>query len=217
MLKQKGDNMFNTQTLYLEIRRERTAEKVCIELDRALATIKKYDEKQKFMNMLGQENFWKKNRLDLWSALKQDAVDLDTLKPEDKMTRFMLPEVAFQNTPIMLPTIKERLKTFIELKIEEDRKVETENWNYNDWNWIYQDGERRFVERAVRINIPNIYIRTEDISAFNKDFNKLMNKYMVKDPLRLKNGRRRLNFRTVANRYVERVYGFKPDKNDRYW
>jgi len=89
---------------------------------------------------------------------------------------------------------------------------------YDSWNHIYQNGERVFVSRAVKIDVPNHYIRTEDVEKFDQELKKLLDKYVVKDPLRLKNGARRLNFRTVANRYVERVYGFPPEKNDyRYW
>jgi hypothetical protein len=210
--------MLANKTLYLELRRERTFETLVLELNSALTTIKKYDEKQQFMNMLGQENFWKKNRLDLWSALKQDAIDLTTLKPEDKDMRFTLPAVAFQNTPKMLPSIKERLKVYFELEIQQRRALPEDTCKYDSWNHIYQNGERVFVSRAVRIDVPNHYIRTEDVAKFDQELKKLLNKYVVSDPLRLKNGKRRLNFRTVANRYVERVFGFPVEKNDyRYW
>lgn len=204
--------MLANKTIYLELRRERTHEKVVLELATGLATIKKYDEKQQFMNMLGQDTFWKKNRLDLWSALKQD--NIDTLKPD----HYTLPTVVFQNTPIMLPTIKERLKVYFELEIQQRRALPEDTCKYDSWNHIYQNGERVFVSRAVKIDVPNHYIRTEDVAKFDQELKKLLDKYIVKDPLRLKNGARRLNFRTVANRYVERVYGFPPEKNYyKYW
>ena len=205
--------MFINKPIYMRISRERTRETIIVELASGLATIKKYDEKQQFMNMLGQENFWKKNRLDLWSALKQDEVELPTAD------HIMLNTIAFQNTPIMLPTIKERLKHETENLIQQHRhKFKPECWGYDDFNHIYQGGERHCVTRAVKIDVPNHYIRTEDLEKFDAELSKLLNKYIVKDPLRLKHGRQRFNFRTVANRYVERVFGFPAEKNDyRYW
>jgi hypothetical protein len=206
--------MLNNTPLYLELVRERTHERVFINLINSLETIKKYDEKQQFMNMLGQDDFWKKNRLDLWRALKQDSVERCDVPKDAKV----LPAVAFQNTPQMLPSIKERLKDHTEVKIQERRELPRDVCGYDSWNHIYNNGERTYVSRAVKIDVPNHFIRTEDVPAFNADLKKLLDKYVVKDPLRLKNGQRRLNFRTVANRYVERVYGFKPEKNDyRYW
>lgn len=206
--------MLANKTIYLDLRRERTNERLLIELDKALTTIKKYDEKQQFMNMLGQDTFWKKNRLDLWSALKDDDVDKTTLP----VAHFILPQVAFQNTPIMLPTIKERLKVYFELEIQERRALPEDTCKYDSWNHIYQNGERVYVSRAVKIDVPYHYIRTDDVEKFDQELKKLLDKYVVKDPLRLKNGKRRLNFRTVANRYVERVFGFPAEKTDyRYW
>ena len=97
--------MLNDKTLYLEIHRQRTHERLIINLLNALETIKKYDEKQQFMNMLGQDTFWKKNRLDLWRALSQDSVERYTLKDEDKVKNvceikmtFVLSEYPFQNS-----------------------------------------------------------------------------------------------------------------------
>lgn len=204
--------MLNTKPIYLTLVRERTNEVIKLELGPALNRIKTYDDKQKFMNMLGQDTFWKKNRLDLWTELNTIKVDDDRLLDDG----LWLQRVAFQNTPIMLRTIKDRLKLEFETLIQRDRKIPiSDGWEYDDWNNIYQNGERVFVTRAVRIDVPNHFIRTDDVAAFDKELNKLLNKYVVKDPLRLRNGKKRFNHRTVANRYVERVYGFKPEQT--YW
>jgi len=206
--------MLNTKPIYLTLVRERTNEVIKVELGPAMNRIKTYDDKQKFMNMLGQDTFWKKNRLDLWTELKHLDVQDDRLLDD----AHWLPRVAFQNTPIMLMTIKDRLKDITQQMIEQRRKIPTTNWEYSDYNHIYQNGERRFVDRAVRIDVPNHYIRTEDVEAFDRELSKLLDKYVVKDPTRLRNGRKRFNIRTLSNRYVERVYGFKPEpKNSYYW
>ena len=207
--------MFNNKVIYLALIRERTKERIVVPLSSGMERIKKYDQKQQFMNMLGQDTFWKKNRLDLWSALKElEVADYLLIQDNDAI---MLANVAFQNTPIMLNSIKDRLKHEVEQLIQEDRDIKTTGWTYDDHNHIYQNGEREFVNRAVRVHIPHHYIRTEDVTNFDQDFNRLLDKYAVKDPLRLKNGKKRFNFRTVANRYVERVFGFKADKYDPYW
>lgn len=206
--------MLNTKPIYLTLVRERTNEVIKVELGPALNRIKNYDEKQKFMNMLGQDTFWKKNRLTLWTELS--ALDItDTNTPTDAIN---LPRVAFQHTDIMLRTIKDRLTHEAQIMIEQRRKIPTTNWEYNDYNHIYKDGERKYVDRAVRIDVPNHYIRTEDVEAFDRELSKLLDKYVVKDPTRLRNGKQRFNIRTLSNRYVERVYGFKPEpKNSYYW
>ena len=203
--------MLNTKPIYLPLVRERTQERIVVSLGSALNRIKTYDDKQRFMNMLGQDTFWKKNRLDLWAELNSIKENEFSL-PQDHQ---LLNNVAFQNTPIMLATIKDRLKHETEILIQEQRKIKTTGCGYDDWCNIYQNGEREFVTRAVRIDVPNHYVRTEDLAAFDAELTKLLNKYVVKDPLRLRNGKKRFNFRTVANRYVERVYGFK--KEQTYW
>ena len=207
--------MLNTKPIYLTLVRERTNETIKLELGPAMNRIKTYDDKQQFMNMLGQDTFWKKNRLDLWAELKTIDVQDDRLLDD----AIWLDRVAFQNTPIMLRSIKDRLKLQMEMLIQRSRKTKINDdlWGYDDYNHIYQNGERKYVTRAVRIDVPNHFIRTEDVEAFDQELVKLLNKYAVKDPLRLRNGKKRFNHRTVANRYVERVFGFKPDRYDPYW
>lgn len=206
--------MLNTKPIYLTLVRERTRERITLPLGPALNRIKTYDDKQKFMNMLGQDTFWKKNRLDLWTELNTLIIDDDTL-PKDVIR---LNNVAFQNTPIMLNTIKDRLTQETQDLIEKRRQIKTQGCSYSDYNHIYNNGERRYVDRAVRIDVPNHYIRTEDVAKFDQELAKLLDKYIVKDPLRLRNGKQRFNIRTLSNRYVERVFGFKPEpKNSYYW
>jgi len=206
--------MLNTKPIYLTLVRERTRERITLPLGPALNRIKTYDDKQKFMNMLGQDTFWKKNRLDLWTELNTLMIDDDTLQKDDAT---MLNNVAFQNTPIMLATIKDRLTQATHDLIEQRRKIKTQICSYCDYNHIYQNGERTYVDRAVRIDVPNVYIRTEDLAKVDAEIAKILDKYAVKDPLRLKNGRQRFNIRTVSNRYVERVFGFKPEPKDNYY
>lgn len=205
--------MLNTKPIYLTLVRERTKEHITLPLATALNRIKTYDDKQKFMNLLGQDTFWKKNRLDLWA-------ELNTLVIQDEDTALkdatLLNNVAFQNTPIMLMTIKDRLKNKTQELIELRRQIKTHICSYNDYNHIYQNGEREFVTRAVKMDVPNVYIRTEDLSKVDAEINKILNKYSVKDPLRLKNGKQRFSIRSVCNRYVERMYGFKRE-NEHYW
>jgi len=207
--------MLNTKPIYIILVRERTNETIKAELGPALTIIKNYDDKQKFMNMLGQDTFWKKNRLDLWTALKHlEVEDTPELRSQDVV---WLDRVAFQNTPIMLNSIKDRLKNKTHDLIEQRRKIKTQICSYDDYNHIYQNGERTYVDRAVKIDVPNVYIRTEDLAKVDAEIAKILNKYAVKDPLRLKHGRQRFNIRTVTNRYVERVFGFKPEPKDNYY
>jgi hypothetical protein len=213
---EKEIDMLIEKKLYITIVRERTNERIKAPLGPVMNRIKTYDEKQSFMNMLGQDTFWKKNRLDLWNELK--TLEIDDYQLQGDVDCIWLTQVAFQNTPIMLATIKERLTHEVQNMIEHRRRIPTTNWEYSDYNHIYSNGERKYVDRAVRIDVPNHYIRTEDVEKFDQELSKLLDKYVVKDPTRLRNGKQRFNIRTLSNRYVERVYGFKPEpKNSYYW
>lgn len=197
--------------------RERTNETIVLEMNKALTTIKKYDDKQKFMNMLGQEDFWKKNRLDLWAQLNDDAIDDEVFLAIPEQDRLYISKVPFKHTSQMLQYIKTELSNAIDNKIQKRRRVEPEHWHVDNNNNIYENGERHFVTRAVRADVPYFFIRTEDIDKFDKEFNKLMAKYEVKSPLRLKNGVQRFKVSSVANRYVERYFGFAREREQPYW
>ena len=209
--------MLANKTVYMSLVRERTNETIVLEMNKALITIKKYDDKQKFMNMLGQDNFWKKNRLDLWAQLKQDSIDDEVFLAIPEQDRLYISKVPFKHTNHMLNDIKIELSNVIDNMIQRKRKVEPEHWNIDNNNSIYSNGERHYVSRAVRADIPYFYLRTEDIDKFDKEFSKLITKYMVKDPLRLKNGAQRFKASTVAKRYVERVFGFARTKDYYGW
>jgi hypothetical protein len=168
------------------------------------------------MNMLGQDNFWKKNRLDLWAQLNDDALSEEAylaIPVDDKM---IISGVPFKHTSQMLNYIKAELSNAIDSKIQKRRRIQPEHWNVDNNNNIYENGERHYVTRAVRADVPYFFIRTEDIDKFDQEFNKLMAKYMVKSPLRLRNGAQRFKVKTVANRYVERYFGFARER-EYYW
>lgn len=207
--------MFNTTTFYISLLRERTAEVIHLELSIALEIINSYNRKQEFMNILGQNNFWKKNRLDLWAALEERSLS-DSEKTVLTNVQW-LDRVSFVNTPLMLAAIKQKLKNYFEEKIHTTRKQGLSNWDYDDLNSVYNNGKRSLITRAVSCEIPNFYIRSEDIEEFNQDFNKLIKKYEVKDPLRIRSGPRQFWSRTVAQRYVERVYKFKPETRSMFF
>jgi hypothetical protein len=169
------------------------------------------------MNMLGQENFWKKNRLDLWAQLNDDAIDDEVFLAIPADVKFYISKVPFKHTTQMLNYIKAELSAEFDRHITRRRKVEPEHWNVDNNNNIYENGERHYVTRAVRADVPYFFIRTEDIDKFDQEFNKLMAKYLVKSPLRLRNGAQRFKVSSVANRYVERYFGFARAKQQPYW
>jgi hypothetical protein len=168
------------------------------------------------MNMLGQENFWKKNRLDLWAQLKQDSIDDDVFLAIDPDTRLYISRVPFKHTNHMLNDIKIELSNEVEKRIQQSRNIVVENWRVDGVNHIYENGERHYVSRAIRADIPYFYVRTEDVENFDREFNKLLSKYAVKNPLRLKNGAQRFKSSSVSKRYVERYFGFERTK-EYYW
>jgi len=169
------------------------------------------------MNMLGQENFWKKNRLDLWAQLNDDAIDDEVFLAIPADDKIYISQVPFKHTTQMLNYIKIELSNEMAGKITKRRRIEPEHWRVDSNNNIYENGERHYITRAIRADVPYFYIRTEDVEDFDKEFNKLMAKYMVKAPLRLRNGAQRFKVSSVANRYVERYFGFARVKEQPYW
>ena len=117
----------------------------------------------------------------------------------------------------MLNDIKIELSQVVSNMIEQRRAFATTSWKADNANNIYSNGERHYVTRAIRADIPYFYIRTEDVESFDQAFNKLLAKYAVKDPLRLKNGAQRYRVSNVSQRYVERVFGFDRVKPHSYW
>ena len=205
--------MLANKPIYMSLVRERTNETIVLEMNKALTTIKKYDDKQRFMNILGQEDFWKKNRLELWAQLKQDAVSDDAFLAIAEQDRLYISRVPFKHTTQMLNYIKIELSNEANNLVVKSREQPVENWRVDGSNNIYENGERHWVSRAIRADIPYFYVRTEDIEDFDRDFNRLLNKYAVKNPLRLKNGVRRFKTSSVAKRYVERYFGFERTKD----
>jgi hypothetical protein len=186
-------------------------------MNKALTTIKKYDEKQRFMTMLGQDTFWKKNRLELWAQLCQDAVSDEAFLAIPANDRLYISRVPFKHTNHMLNDIKIELSNEVDKMITQRRQHQVENWRVDNNNNIYENGERHYVSRAIRADIPYFYIRNEDVEDFDKEFNRLLNKYKVLNPLRLRNGVQRYRVSSVANRYVERYFGFDRQKQQNYW
>ena len=209
--------MLANKQVFMSLIRERTNERIVLEMNKALMTIKKYDDKQKFMNMLGQDTFWKKNRLDLWEQLKQDSISQETFDAVPTEDKLYISKVPFKHTNHMLNDIKIELSAEVDKLIQKRRELKTDNWKADQANNIYENGERHFVTRAIRADLPYFYMRTEDVAAFDREYNKLLNKYAVKNPLRLKNGAQQFKVKTVANRYVERYFGFARDTQEYYW
>ena len=208
--------MLANKQVYMSLVRERTGETIVLEMNKALTTIKKYDEKQRFMTMLGQDTFWKKNRLDLWAALCEDSIDNDVFLAIDPEQRLYISRVPFKHTNHMLNDIKIELSNEVDKLITKRRQYNVSGWGVDQTNTIYENGLRHFVTRAIRADIPYFYIRNEDVEQFDQEFNKLLAKYSVKNPLRLKNGAQRYRVKSVANRYVERYFGFDRER-EYYW
>jgi len=120
--------MLIEKKLYITIVRERTNERIKAPLGPVMNRIKTYDEKQSFMNMLGQDTFWKKNRLDLWSALKSTSIDdqvFNTIPDDD---RIYISRIPFKHTTHMLNDIKIELADVVSKLITERRQLNETNW-----------------------------------------------------------------------------------------
>ena len=197
------------QTLYFKLLRNRTNEIIHLELSSALETIKRYDDKQKFMNLLGQDTFWKKNRLDLWAALTDIAIDAKDL-PQD-LTRGLhfRDAITFEHTDIMLRKIVYEMIIFYENKIAKERKIEHHGLNirHSDWIWDNELTIRKRNTRCMSVDPDYFHIRNDDMPKFQQEYQALLAKYAVDNAAQLNKGRQIFPDDDVARRYVSLAYG----------
>lgn len=196
-------------TLYLKLTRTRTGETRTLRLEEALRCINTYNDKQKFMNMLGQEDFWKKNRLLLWKDLTAlDIKDTDEYKYDDFKAETI--QTDFINTEIMLNQIKYRLQSYYDTiftKREESIIAEQErHFTHTDDNYYNNNIGRCKSLRTRRVNPEILSVRHADMESFNKELNALYKKYGVKDTIKIKNGKRYFNTYDLAQKMVKLYY-----------
>lgn len=207
--------------IYLQITRNRTGEVITTRIEPALKLIREYDKKQNFMNMLGQDEFWKKNRLTLWKQLNEIDIydeiktDIDELNKINKSVKEKinggLIMVEFEHTERMLYVIAYRMEIHLseKFKIREEQaalKEEPKYFNHQeDYNFDYTNGRGKSL-RARRIITQNLVVRHADLENFNREITALYDKYAVKDASKLRKGRRYFDVNELAKRYYNRYY-----------
>ena len=207
--------------LYLQITRNRTNEVITVRIEPALKLIREYDKKQNFMNMLGQDEFWKKNRLTLWKQLNEITITDDENKELEELNKINksvkekiiggLIMVEFEHTQRMLNAIAYRVETNLSERFrirEEQAALKTEPiyfTHHEDYNFDYTNGRGKAL-RSRRIHTQNLVVRHADLENFNREITALYKKYAVKDSSKLRNGRRYFDTNELAKRYYSRYY-----------
>ena len=193
--------------LYLQLTRNRTNEVIIVNLEQGLKVIDAYHQKQKFMNMLGQEEFWKKNRLVLWKELNALKIPANTLTLEQKATDTIVTD--FVNTDFMLSAIKYKLADYFadQFRKREQSLLEDSELLKNSEHWDYTNNYGRYKASRVRkIYMTPFEIRHSDLQAFNTEMQALFKKYRVKDHTKLRSGKRYFDFDEAARRLVSLYY-----------
>ena len=196
-------------TLHLKLTRTRTNETTTVRLEQGLKTINEYHDKQKFMNMLGQENFWKKNRLLLWKDLQAlDIKDTDEYRFAEADATI---DTAFINTDIMINQIRYRIETYYNERFtDREEKVLEQGTEFNfrhtnDYQHNREYGRQKSL-RTRKVSTANISVRHADLVNFERDLDALYKKYQVKDPSKLRNGKRYFDVYDVSRRLVSLYY-----------
>lgn len=196
-------------TLHLKLIRTRTNETTTVRLEQGLKIITEYHDKQKFMNMLGQENFWKKNRLLLWKDLQAlDIKDTDEYRFAEANATI---DTAFINTDIMINQIRYRIETYYNERFtdREEKVLEQGNeFNFrhtNDYHYCHTNGRKKSL-RTRKVSTANISVRHADLPNFERDLDALYKKYQVKDANKLRNGKRYFDVYDVSRRLVSLYY-----------
>jgi hypothetical protein len=180
-----------------------------MEVNDGLKVIREYDQKQKFMSMLGQEEFWKKNRLILWKQL--DEMDIT-----DHILSLNIPDkniihTDFINTDYMLNQIKYRLEAhYDEVYTKKEERVlsasdQTNLTHRDDYNYNHTHGRHKSL-RTRLVSTKNLSVRHSDMQDFNRELDALYKKYAVLNVDRLKNGKRYFDTRSVSTRFVKLYY-----------
>jgi hypothetical protein len=197
------------EQLYLRLVRTRTGEAVMMKLEDGLKVIKEYDDKQRFMNMLGQEEFWKKNRLILWKQLN-DIDDSETIISLD-IPKDNIIYSDFITTDLLLKQIGYRLESYyhdIFNKREEnilDKTIDTCMTHRDDYNYNHTHGRYKSL-RTRCVSVRNLSIRHSDMEAFQRDVDALYKKYAVQNPDQLKKGKRYYSTYDLSKRMVRLYY-----------
>jgi len=196
-------------TLNLKLTRTRTNETTTVKLEQGLKIINEYHDKQTFMNMLGQENFWKKNRLLLWKDLQAvDIKDTDEYRYNEADATI---ETAFINTDIMINQIRYRIETYYNERFtdrEENVLEQGKEFNFrhtNDYHYHNTTGRQKSL-RTRKVSTANISVRHADLVDFERDLDALYKKYQVKDASKLRNGKRYFDVYDVSRRLVSLYY-----------
>lgn len=183
---------------YFTIHRTRTNEKITVELKSALNSIKSYNDKQVFMNELGQDDFWKKNRLDLWRELSALKVS-EPVKPSFTTN--------FVHTHIMLSSIKWSLINCYDDIYESRENIPTINYSArNDFNWSKKTHGHEKMSRTFRADINSMIVQHKDKLAFEQELAELFKKYAVTDSESVTAGKQYFNTHQLATRFVEMFY-----------
>jgi hypothetical protein len=207
--------------IYLQLTRNRTGEVITLTMERGLEIIREYDKKQRFMNILGQEEYWKKNRLTLWKELNNNDVieevktELEELNKINKSVRDKivggLMMVEFEHTERMLELIAYRMEEHLAAKFktrEEQAALKTEAKYFShqeDYNYDYNTGRGKSL-RSRRVMTQNIIVRHADLENFNREMTALYDKYGVKDSSKLRKGKRYFDVNELAKRYYRKYY-----------
>ena len=207
--------------IYLQLTRNRTGEVITLTIERGLELIREYDRKQQFMNMLGQEEYWKKNRLTLWKQLDDNDI-FDEVKDElveitkinktmkDKITGGLI-MAEFEHTDYMLQKIAYRMEAHYaeKFKIREEQaalKTEPKYFSHQeDYNYDYTNGRGKSL-RSRRIITQNLIVRHADMENFNREMTALYDRYAVKDSSKLRKGKRYFDVNELAKRYYRKYY-----------
>jgi len=152
---------------YFTISRTRTNERIIVHLDTALNIIKSYHSQQEFMTKLGQQDYWKKNRLTLWRDLKK-------IETQGVRSEFY---IQFVNSEQLLPQIRWNLCDHYQ-KIYQDREhPEPDKFMYAREIHYWSKTHSNKHPNVFRADFKHWQIEHKDRAAFLTELKALHAKY----------------------------------------
>lgn len=185
---------------YMTLSRARTGERITVHFNTALDIIQGYHRQQEFMSTLGQEDYWKKNRLTLWR-------DLKAIQTHGEHSVFYL---QFVNSEQLLPQIRWNLVDHYQ-KVYRDREETQCNLYYSrdihHWGKHNRSSDKH--PRVFRADIKHLQIAHSQRVEFEGELRALFEKYNCQDLDQELSGKQYFNPIALASRYVSMYYKIK--------
>lgn len=201
---------------YIQIVLAQPATVITLPIKEFYRILRAFQDQQDFCEQLGQQDYWSKNRYDL---LKQFMTSPKILDQYIKITDDDFITVQFRDCQVMDSHIQRRIWELTFRRYNQRTTIVTDNFVYQRPAMFYERDKSKSVTpaacRVLSTDFIRLYLRPENIAAFDRELTQLIEKYTELKPREVSQGRRIFDAEKVADRYYSLHYGRRqPKKTD---